>query len=546
MKVEIQDVANAATTSTAAVYLHITPGSIGPGEAGATLSCTANPVAAVAGVATFVGCHIDRAGTFTLTAEDPVDGLAKESVPITIDPAAADGLAFTTQPGYGTQGADLTTQPKVSVQDAFGNTVTSGGPWDITLTIQNGTSPGGGLLDCDPDNIEPTDTTGTNPRTATFSTCDVSVAGTGYTLGATSNPVLSPATSAAFNVSAATATALAFVTQPSSVQPATAMGAPFEVAFVDGAGRIVATDANTIAVTRTPAVGALSGCVYSATTNGVVTVSACQISLPGVFQLVADQSSGPDLPTVTSNAFTVGILHLAFLTQPGNGTAGNPLSSQPVIAVQNASNQIVASTSAIDLHIAPGTGSPGATLTCDTNPLAPAPPSVLAVFALCKVDLPGVGYRITATNTTLGLSIDSATFNVVGPAVKLVFATQPSDGYAGSAAPHPAGRPDPRRSEPAGDHRQHDRGHPREDRHHARVRRSGHADLCAEDCRRRHRGVHQLLDQPGGHRLPAHRHERSGPDAGDQRRFRHRGPPAALGRRCDRHIDRRVDAGVPR
>ena len=46
--------------------LAITPAT---GTSGAVLTCTANPKAAAAGIATFAGCKIDRAGTgYTLTA----------------------------------------------------------------------------------------------------------------------------------------------------------------------------------------------------------------------------------------------------------------------------------------------------------------------------------------------------------------------------------------------------------------------------------------------------------------------------------------------
>ena len=48
---------NTVTTSTSSVTLALTT----PG--GATLACTANPKAAVAGVATFAGCKIDKVGT---------------------------------------------------------------------------------------------------------------------------------------------------------------------------------------------------------------------------------------------------------------------------------------------------------------------------------------------------------------------------------------------------------------------------------------------------------------------------------------------------
>ena len=66
-KVTIQDAfGNTITTSTVAVTLVITPGT---GTSGAVLTCTTNPRTAVAGISTFAGCKIDKAGTaYTLTA----------------------------------------------------------------------------------------------------------------------------------------------------------------------------------------------------------------------------------------------------------------------------------------------------------------------------------------------------------------------------------------------------------------------------------------------------------------------------------------------
>jgi trimeric autotransporter adhesin len=58
---------NVVTTNTSAVTLAIAsqPGS------GATLACTANPVTASAGVASFAGCKITgKAGSYTLKATD--------------------------------------------------------------------------------------------------------------------------------------------------------------------------------------------------------------------------------------------------------------------------------------------------------------------------------------------------------------------------------------------------------------------------------------------------------------------------------------------
>jgi putative cell wall-binding protein len=73
-EVTIEDAAGrTVTTDTAPISLTITPST---GAAGAVLSCVLNPLNAVAGVAAFTGCKIDKAGTgYTLTANDTTDSL---------------------------------------------------------------------------------------------------------------------------------------------------------------------------------------------------------------------------------------------------------------------------------------------------------------------------------------------------------------------------------------------------------------------------------------------------------------------------------------
>ena len=63
--VTIQDTAgNTVTTDTSPVTLTLTT------PHGATLTCDTNPTTAVAGIARFTGCAIDKAGTYTLSATD--------------------------------------------------------------------------------------------------------------------------------------------------------------------------------------------------------------------------------------------------------------------------------------------------------------------------------------------------------------------------------------------------------------------------------------------------------------------------------------------
>ncbi len=94
---------NTVTTPSASVALSI---NTQPG-AGATLSCTTNPLSTASGVAAFAGCDITgKAGTYTLTAA--ATGLTSansNNLTITVGPATQ--LGFTTQPGGGATGAHL-------------------------------------------------------------------------------------------------------------------------------------------------------------------------------------------------------------------------------------------------------------------------------------------------------------------------------------------------------------------------------------------------------------------------------------------------------
>lgn len=76
--VTVQDAAgNTVTTSTASITLT---------SSGGTLACTANPVAAVGGIATFAGCKITGAGSWTITAASAPLTSATTAAPIVITP----------------------------------------------------------------------------------------------------------------------------------------------------------------------------------------------------------------------------------------------------------------------------------------------------------------------------------------------------------------------------------------------------------------------------------------------------------------------------
>ena len=99
-------------------------------------------VAAAGGIATFSNLVIDATGPYTLTASDgALAGATSGS--FTISPAAAAKLAFTGQPGDAMVGRPLSPAVTVTVQDAFGNTVTTDTS-SVTIALGSGTFSSGG------------------------------------------------------------------------------------------------------------------------------------------------------------------------------------------------------------------------------------------------------------------------------------------------------------------------------------------------------------------------------------------------------------------
>src|SRR6202030_995261 len=131
---------------------------------------------------------------------------------VVINAGTATTLGFSTQPtvGQSIQATGTGTfSASVTVQDADGNTVTTA---TNAVTLAIGTNPSAGVLAC-------TNTGGLTVNAvsgvAAFTGCSITKAASGYTLPATSSPVLTPPVNAnAFNITAGTASQLVFTTQP--------------------------------------------------------------------------------------------------------------------------------------------------------------------------------------------------------------------------------------------------------------------------------------------------------------------------------------------
>jgi hypothetical protein len=114
---------------------------------------------------------------------------------ITFAYAVASKLAFTGQPSTTTAGANIFPAITVTVEDVNGNVVTTDNTTEVTLAITSGTGTTGAVL-------SGTKTVIVAAGVATFSTLNINLVGTGYTLTATSSPDYTTTTSGTFNITA--------------------------------------------------------------------------------------------------------------------------------------------------------------------------------------------------------------------------------------------------------------------------------------------------------------------------------------------------------
>jgi hypothetical protein len=302
-------------------------------------------VDAVAGVATFSGLSIDKIGTgYTLVATSGTL-TAATSDPFDITPGAATQLVFTQQPSAATAGSTIAPPVTVTVQDANGNTVTT---YATVLSLALGANPGGGTL------------TGGAAATpvagvATFAALSIDKTGSGYTLAATSGTLTQ--TSAAFDITASTATRLGFVVEPNNTLAGATIAPPVQIAVQDALGNTVtsATDAIAVAIGTNPAAGTLSGTLTANAVNGVATFSDLSIQAAGVGYTLTGTSG--TLTQAVSAVFDIEVgtgNKLAFFVQPSNTVRGSVVTPAIQVEVQDAAgNRVATATDEVTLLIGP-------------------------------------------------------------------------------------------------------------------------------------------------------------------------------------------------
>jgi hypothetical protein len=346
------------------------------------------------------------------------------------DPAK---LAFTQQPSTSAASTAFATQPRVAIEDAAGNAVTSASA-TVTLTLTAGSGSLGGC----------TAGVATSGGVATFSSCYVTSTGIGKQLTAAATGLTS-GTSALFDI----ADNLAFETQPgggagtgSRAQGGIAFASQPKVTVRAGTSKAVNDGTTTVTLgirSGTGTAGAILICDQAANvlrvTGGSAQFTGCRIDKSGTsYQLVATSVPAYGASVWYSSAFDVvagPATTLTFLTQPAGASAGQVFTTQPVVAITDAGGNIVTSgvSANVSLTIGANPGVPAGVLSCTPgNTVATATSGVnagKAIFSGCKISNAGVGYTLNAIptsivpGTTTLLSVASVVFTVGAPAAQI-------------------------------------------------------------------------------------------------------------------------------
>lgn len=392
------------------------------GRAGAILSGTLT-VPITGGTAAFSGLSIDLAGADYVITASSGTLTPSDSTPFTVSQTATK-LAYLNQPGGASAGLAFTTQPAVQVLDAENNVVTAF-TGSVSASIKAGTGRTGAVL-------SGTSTLSAAAGVASFTNLSVDLAGGGYVLTASSG-ILTSADSVPFTV-AQTPTRLLISVQPAGA----AAGLPFAtqpvVRVLDAENNLVTAFSGTVTLAIKPGTGrtgaVLSGTASISAVGGIATFSNLSLNLAGTGYVLTAASG--TLTPADSTPFAVAQTptKLTFSVQPAGASAGLAFSTQPVIQVLDAENNVVtAFTGPLALAIKSGTGRTGAVLSGTANLNAVAG---VASYANLTINLAGSGYVLTATSGSLA-SANSAPFAVAQTPTKLVIALPPAGGAAGLA-----------------------------------------------------------------------------------------------------------------
>ena len=125
-------------------------------------------------------------------------------------------------------------------------------------------------------------------------------------------------------------------------------------------------------------------------------------------------------------------VQLGFIVQPSNATAGDAISPEITVAIQDASGvTVISATNVVTVTIA--TGPPGATP--DTVRVSAV--NGVATFAGLRLDKAGTGYTLKALAPQLGGAVSTAFSVAAAPASQLVFVVPPGSTMGGAVVTPP-------------------------------------------------------------------------------------------------------------
>ncbi len=316
---------------------------------------------------------------------------------------AATQLVYAAQPSgvsAATAATPFSTQPIVDIEDAYGNVVTSSSA-TVSLTLDSN-SFNAALQGC---------SSTTTKGVATFTGCELTKFGTGFTLEASASSLsLTPANyqSSAFNVTGL-ASYMVFTKQPAAGVSGSTLPTQPIITIYDSNNYVVT--ASTTPLTLTASGGTLTLCTNLTPYQGVVTVATCNFAgIVGTnYTLTATQGSISVISNPISPTGAGTPTQLAFTTQPVAGAAGSSLTTQPIVKVEDSAGNVVLTSSAtITLSTTPGTG----TLANCGNLQAVA--GVVNVSGCTFGGVIGTNYTMTAASASL-TQATSSTFSVTGP-----------------------------------------------------------------------------------------------------------------------------------
>ncbi len=393
-----------------------------------TSTCTlggTDSVTATGGVATFNAVTITKGTTCTLTATDSSRTLttANSSPATTVTAAAANKVIFTVEPPTAATAGTALTSFAVSVEDQYGNVVTTGTGSTDTIALTSTCTLGG------------TDSVAAVGGVATFNAVTITNVASCTLTATDSSRVLTTATSSpATVVSPGAANKVAFTTEPPATTTAGATLATFRVSVEDSSGNVITTgtgSTDTIALTSSTCT--LAGTDSVAAVAGVATFSAATITTGTSCTLTATDSTRV-LTTATSTPATTvtaaAASKVAFTVEPpATGTAGATLASFAVSIEDQYGNVVTAGTGSGDTIALTSTCTLGGT---DSVTAAGG----VATFNAVTISSSG-SCTLTATDASRTLTTaNSAPATVISPAAasKVVFTTEPpATGTAGTA-----------------------------------------------------------------------------------------------------------------